>query len=245
MAKHTWRFARVGGFDQVQINSGQDLVNLAKLDQKLWVALACPVKGIEFDERTLALIDTDHDGRVRASELLAATKWTKKVLGRLDVLEKNSALPLDAIADAQIRESAEAVLESIGKPDAKTISVADTAHAESEFNRRPFNGDGVITTASARDDATKQLVEEVLACSTPIADKSGLPGVDAVQAASFLDAITAHAAWLAEGEADAKTRPFATAPRTRGTPSKPYGRRSKTSSRARRWPRSTRARSAP
>src|SRR4249920_3765900 len=103
MSKHTWRFARVGGFDQVQITTGQDLVNLGKLDQKLWVALACPVKGIEFDERTLALIDADHDGRVRANELLAATKWTKQVLQKLDVLEKaDGSLPLDSIDDKQI-----------------------------------------------------------------------------------------------------------------------------------------------
>src|SRR6476620_2823769 len=103
MSKHTWRFARVGGFDQVQITTGQDLVNLGKLDQKLWVALACPVKGIEFDERTLELIDSDPDGRVRASELLAATKRTKKALKKVDVREKSGEpLPLDAIADAQI-----------------------------------------------------------------------------------------------------------------------------------------------
>jgi hypothetical protein len=209
MAKHTWRFARVGGFDQVQITSGHDLVNLGKLDQKLWVALACPVKGIEFDERTLALIDSDHDGRVRASELVAATKWTKKVLKKLEPLEKaDGLLPLDSIEDKQIRDAAEAVLESIGKAEATAISVADTEHAFDEFNKRPFNGDGVITAASARDEAAKKLVEEVIACSTPLTDKSGAPGVSAEQVAAFVDAVAAHSAWLAEGEADGKTRPF-------------------------------------
>jgi hypothetical protein len=210
MAKHTWRFARVGGFDQVQITTGHDLVNLGKLDQKLWVALACPVKGIEFDERTLALIDSDHDGRVRANELVAATKWTKKVLKKLDVLEEpDEPLPLDAIDDKQIREAAVAVLQSIGKADAKSISVADTEHAFDEFNKMPFNGDGVITAASAKDDATKKLLEDAIACSSPAkTDKSGAPGVDAAQVAAFLDAIAAHAKWLAEGEADGKTRPF-------------------------------------
>ncbi|HEY2365456.1 MAG TPA: hypothetical protein VGH87_03680 [Polyangiaceae bacterium] len=210
MAKHTWRFARVGGFDQVQITTGLDLVNLHKLDQKLWVALACPVKGIEFDERTLALIDSDHDGRVRASELVAATKWTKKVLKKLDVLEKSDGgLPLEAIEDKQIREAAMTVLDSIGKSEAKSIDVADTEHAEAEFNKRPFNGDGVITAASAKDDATKNLVLDVIACSAPVTDKSGAPGVSAEQVSTFTGAIAAHAAWLAEGDADEKTKPFA------------------------------------
>ena len=67
---YQWKFFRAGGFNQVLINSGADLVNLDQLDQKLWVALACPTTGVEFDRTTLALIDTDMDRRVRAPELI-------------------------------------------------------------------------------------------------------------------------------------------------------------------------------
>ena len=63
---HTWHFFRAGGFDQVRLDSGADLLALDQLDQKLWTALACPTTGLEFDKQTLALIDTDKDGRVRA-----------------------------------------------------------------------------------------------------------------------------------------------------------------------------------
>ncbi len=42
MAKHAWRFFRAGGFDQVQLETGADLMHLDQLDLKLWVALACP-----------------------------------------------------------------------------------------------------------------------------------------------------------------------------------------------------------
>jgi len=69
---HTWNFFRAGGFDQVQLDTGADLLALKELDQKLWVALSCPTRGIEFDTRTLDLIDSDADGHVRASEVLAA-----------------------------------------------------------------------------------------------------------------------------------------------------------------------------
>src|ERR1017187_2581864 len=72
---HTWKFFRAGGFDQVRLATGADLMALDQLDQKLWVALACPTTGVEFDKTTLALIDTDKDGRVRAPELIAAAKW--------------------------------------------------------------------------------------------------------------------------------------------------------------------------
>lgn len=63
---HRWRFFRAGDFDQVKLETGADLMNLDQLDQKLWVALACPLTGLEFDAKTAALIDTDLDGRIRA-----------------------------------------------------------------------------------------------------------------------------------------------------------------------------------
>jgi len=72
---HTWNFFRAGGFDQVQLDSGADLLALKELDQKLWVALGCPTRGLEFDSRTLDLIDSDTDGHVRANEVLAAIDW--------------------------------------------------------------------------------------------------------------------------------------------------------------------------
>ena len=45
--EHRWRFFRVGGIDQVKLDSTADLVNLENLDPKLWVALSCPVQGLE------------------------------------------------------------------------------------------------------------------------------------------------------------------------------------------------------
>ena len=46
--QHIWRFFRAGGFDQVRIDRGSDIANLKSLDQKLWAALACPTRGVEF-----------------------------------------------------------------------------------------------------------------------------------------------------------------------------------------------------
>ena len=214
MAKHTWKFARIGGFDQVELSTGEDLIHLAELDQKLWVALACPVKGIEFDERTLALIDHDKDGRVRAGELIAAVEWAGQMLRDISVLATGTdALPLSAIDNEQeesklIRKSAKAVLASIGRGDAKAISVADTANAIDAFNKRPFNGDGVVTVESAAEAAAKKLIEDALACTTPVLDKSGALGITSESAEAFLAEVAAHAAWLAEGEQAEQTRPF-------------------------------------
>ena len=83
---HTWKFYRIGGLDQVALETGADLLHLHELDQKLWVALSCPVKGLELDEKTLALIDTDGDSRIRVPDLLAAIKWAAVRLSDQDVL---------------------------------------------------------------------------------------------------------------------------------------------------------------
>ena len=97
---HVWKFFRAGGFDQVNLQSGADIANLDALDQKLWVALSCPTRGLEFDPKTLDLIDTDKDGRIRAPELIAAAKWACGNLKNPDQLLKPSpALALNSIQD--------------------------------------------------------------------------------------------------------------------------------------------------
>jgi hypothetical protein len=83
-SSHRWRFFRAGGFDQALLETGADLAALEMLDQKLWVALSCPVPGIEFDRRTLEFVDTDADGHIRAPEILAAVKWASTVLSDPD-----------------------------------------------------------------------------------------------------------------------------------------------------------------
>src|SRR5215510_10786365 len=131
--KHSWTFFRAGGFDQVKLASGADIVNIGSLDQKLWVALACPTSGLEIDSRTLALIDTDGDGRVRASELIGAVEFAGRNLKNADDLLKGEpVLPLAAINDATpegktLLSSARQILANVGKPDADSISIDDVA----------------------------------------------------------------------------------------------------------------------
>ena len=97
--KHRWRFFSAGGFEQVRLDTAEDLLSLGELDQKLWVALACPIDGLEFDHRTLTLMDLDKDGRIRASELLSALAWTGSVLtDPASLLKSSPKLPLANIA---------------------------------------------------------------------------------------------------------------------------------------------------
>lgn len=214
MSAHTWKFARIGGFDQVEISSGEDLAHLRELDQKLWVALACPVKGIEFDERTLELIDKDKDGRIRANELISAADWACSMVKDLGVFAKgHEGLALSAVDESKpegkrCRASMKAMLKTIGKSDAKTITVEDTSAAIASFRKRPANGDGIVTVVSTTDATTQQLIADAIACTAPVPDASGDAGIKEDVAAGFLAEINAHHEWLVQGEAIAKTSSF-------------------------------------
>jgi len=208
-------FFRSGGFEQVRFDSAADLLALGELDQKLWVALACPTKGLAFDARTLELIDTEKDGRIRASELIGAVKWVGALLKDPNVLMRGEpALPLSAINDAtddgkKVLAAAKTVLASLKRPDATSLAVTDTADAVKAFNAQPFNGDGVITEDSAgSDEVAKKLLADVIACAGSVEDKSGKPGVNEDKVKAFFKDIADHAAWLAKAEADEKLLPL-------------------------------------
>ena len=77
---YKWQFCSLGGVARVNITSGEDIAHLDELDQKLWTVLSCPVKGLELEERTLDLIDSDRDGKIRVEEVVDASQWLCKVL---------------------------------------------------------------------------------------------------------------------------------------------------------------------
>ncbi len=209
---HHWKFFRAGGFDQVRLDSGADLAALDQLDQKLWVALACPTTGLEFDAKTLALIDTDKDGRIRAPELIAAAKWICALLKNPDDLLKSSpTLPLSAINDSTeegkpLLASARQILGTL-KKDADSISIEDTTAVTEKFVETLFNGDGIVPADSASDDATKAVINDIIACFGAETDRSGKPGISQAKVDQFFAEAQAYADWMKKSEADAATLP--------------------------------------
>ncbi|MEI7899184.1 MAG: hypothetical protein WCK89_02960, partial [bacterium] len=143
---HTWKFFQTGGLDQVLLRNGADIGHLAELDQKLWTALSCPTKGIRFDAKTLDLLDTDKDGRIRVPELLAAIAWTAARLISLDTLMDGSGTLRLASLNAATPEgkallaNARRILANLGKDSADSISLANVADTAKIFANTRFNG---------------------------------------------------------------------------------------------------------
>ena len=202
---HRWRFFRAGGFDQLRIENGDDLKHLSGLDQKLWLALSCPISGIDFDRRTLELIDGDKDGRIRAPELLAAVHWTCRMVRDANVLfAGHSELPLSAIDDshedgARILASARRILTNIGKGDAAAISPEEAADVGRIFGKTQFNGDGVVPSSAAGDDAdTAHVMRDIMKLVGEKPDRGGETGIGKEEADVFFTALDAYLAWWDE-----------------------------------------------
>ena len=202
-APHRWRFFRSGGFDQVQIETADDLRHLAELDQKLWAVLACPTAGLEFDDKTLKLIDGDGDGRIRVHELRTAVQWVCGVLRDPNVLfEPGDSLPLNALNDAtpegqDLLAAARDVLARVGRPGAESLALADLADPARLFPPDQLNGDGIVPATLTPDAAVQALIAQVVATVGAQTDRSGEPGVSADTLAAFLAAADEARQWQA------------------------------------------------
>jgi len=198
-SKYQWKFFRAGGFDQVLLENGDDLLALRQLDKKLWSALSCPVKGIEFDQRTLQLIDTDNDGHIRVPEMLAAVEWAGSCLKDRNLLvQGRQSVPLSAIngqseEGKRVLDAARTILENLGKKDADSIAVEDTTENETMLAGTRFNGDGIITVATPDDEGLKAWISDIITCLGSEVDRSGEAGISR----EIIERFSAEtAAWL-------------------------------------------------
>jgi hypothetical protein len=213
MPPHRWTFMRAGGVDQVVIRSGADVVHLEALDQKLWVALACPTHGLHFDAATLDLLDTDGDGRIRAPEVIEASRWVRTHFANPDeLLEATDTVALSSIPPTDegkaLADEARDMLRRLGRENAEAFTLADVIERAKTFNALPFNGDGIVPAESTDDPGLKQLIADIIATHGSVEDASGRPGIDRAKADAFFAEVDAVNAWLAKGEADRETTPL-------------------------------------
>ncbi len=201
-ASHRWKFFRTGGLDQVLLATGADLLSLDELDQKLWVALSCPIKGLELDEKTLALIDSDHDDRIRVPELLAAVNWAgARLKDAGELLSGSDFLTLEAIDASKpegriILSSARQILTNLGRDSATAISVSEAADTAAIYAASPLNGSGVIRAAATADPKLQTLIKEIIACTGAAADRAGEPGITAAKIDAFFAELAAYVSWV-------------------------------------------------
>lgn len=193
---HEWHFFRMAGSVQPDFTAGADVEALDSLDQKHWMALSAPVKGVCFDGEALKVLDADADGKIRAPEVLAAIEWLKRRLSNFDaVLKPVGDFPLGALS-----ESPEgAALKAVTKKDAATFSEADLEAGMAAFAEQAFNGDGVIAPQGIADEGARALLEAVIALQGGVADISGALGADLPMLEAAFARFDAWRAWVTAG----------------------------------------------
>ncbi|MBQ1266565.1 MAG: hypothetical protein IIY06_07335, partial [Proteobacteria bacterium] len=180
---YDWKFCTIGGVTRVKIASGQDIAHLDELDQKLCTVLSCPIVGLEFDEKTLAMMDTNKDGKIRVNEVKAAAKWLTSVLKDPDLLLKQedtiklSAFNKENDEGLKLFNSAKQILTNLGL-DKDEISLAEASDSVAIFAKTALNGDGIITEQSTDDADLKDVIASAVATVGSLDDRSGLKGID-------------------------------------------------------------------
>ena len=203
--QYAWQFFRAGDVDQVVIRTGQDIAHIGELDQKLWVALACPTRGIEFDSATLDLIDESKDGRIRPPELVAACAWAVARVRDPQVLaDGGDVLQLASINEqsedgALLLAEARRVLALAGMPEASSITLEQVQQRLTSLQALRFNGDGVVSAATAEDDAAlAALIARIQETYGAVDGCDGVPGIDRAKAEAFWADVQSLQTWFAQ-----------------------------------------------
>lgn len=199
---HNWKFVQTSGLVQVQLNTIDDVLNLKDLDPKLWTALACPVKGLEFNEETLNLLDEDKNGRVRINEVLSAVDYIKKYFAKPEIImEEGQSIPLECLNEEKFAcgnsplESAKAILKILNKPDAAEITLDDLSVNDKLISPGIFNGDGILPAECVKDDFAASVVKDIITVTGGSDDISGVKGITRDQKEQFFTQIREIKNW--------------------------------------------------
>ncbi len=191
-----WSYFRAGGVVQIELNHPEDLEKLHELDQKLWMALAMPTRGLGADPRTLDALDTDLDGRIRPPEIIAAISWYRERCHDLKgLLDGNTCLEASHLTSARLRELFHHLLAVLGKSESESLSLSDIDQALALLSQEIFNGDGVILPASSTDPQLAQTIQSLISAYQGVPDRSGDFGIDRTILQRFLSEREARIAW--------------------------------------------------
>ena len=186
----------------MRITTGEDIAHLHELDPKMWTVLSCPVKGLEIDEKSLNYMDCDGDGKLRVNDIICMSKWLTGALKDPDLLlDGKDCIDVEQFNQdnpdgLKLYKSAREILSDLNK-DGNVITLTDATNVGAIFAQTRFNGDGIITEASADAAEDKEAIAAAVACMGGVADRSGTVGVDAPMVEAFYKSLADYSAWQA------------------------------------------------
>ncbi|PXY93510.1 MerC domain-containing protein [Gilliamella apis] len=198
---HTWTFQRVGGLDQVVLKNADDIINLANLDPKLWVALSCPTTGLDFDQRTLQLLDSDNDGRIRIPDILDAISWAKdKIVSFDNIVQSSETLPLSQIDDSteqgkKLLVTAHSILANLNKSQADYLTQDDVQQSLKINASKLYNGDLIFPPSAELSPEMQNFIQAAIKTTGTEKDMSGQDGINLEIAQTFVKNLKSWQKW--------------------------------------------------
>ena len=204
-------FRKLGHSYHLHIAQSADLESLIDLDQAHWVATSAPMDAIRCDPTFLSLIDADNDGRIRASELKAAIRWTLDQLGDTNgVTNRSRVLRLSAVnTDApdgkRIHSSAKRMLASLNQQDGTEIDLEQIRKIKSSIESMPVSEAGVVLAETGTDSDVCQFIRDIMTVVGGAPHPSGTMGVGTSQLSQFRQQINAYMNWYERGDVQTDT----------------------------------------
>ena len=198
---HTWTFQRVGGLDQVVLKNADDIINLPNLDPKLWVALSCPTTGLDFDQRTLQLLDSDNDGRIRIPDILDAISWAKdKIVSFDNIVQSSETLPLSQIDDSteqgkKLLVTAHSILANLNKSQADYLTQDDVQQSLKINASKLYNGDLIFPPSAELSPTMQNFIQAAIKTTGAEKDMSGQDGINLEIAQTFVKNLKSWQKW--------------------------------------------------
>jgi hypothetical protein len=94
------------------------------------------------------------------------------------------------------------------KTESDEITVEEGTAAAQTFAAKPFNGDGIVPADSAGDEATKVVINDIIACLGPVTDASGKPGVSQAKVDQFFAEAASFSEWWKQAEGNTTLLPL-------------------------------------
>ncbi|MBR4266940.1 MAG: hypothetical protein IKQ46_12880 [Bacteroidales bacterium] len=197
---YKWKFSKIGDVTRVSIETGDDIKHLPELDTKMWTVLSCPRSSLEFDQKTLDLLDVNKDGKIRVNEVVKASEWLCKVLVTPDLLVKQpdtlklSDINQETEEGKKIYNSAKEIIQvlNLGKEE---LNIEDTKDLKKIFSKTPFPKYGVVSEKSTDDVVLKDLIALVADKIGFIEGEDGLKGIDKDHVEAFYKELADYSDW--------------------------------------------------
>ena len=194
-------FRRLGPARHLRIETAEDLAAVRALDEAHWAAIGAPVESLNCDPGFLAMVDSDHDGRIMCFEVRDAVEWLFEHLRDTSRLgEEGDSLRLDAIdTDSEtgrhIRDSAVMILERLDLPGSEQVTLGQVRQVRDLVEQHPVSAAGVVLPEAAADDDIRLFIGDVIDCVGGADHPSGAVGIDRREMDDFLVQAQAYLDW--------------------------------------------------